>query len=135
MQLQRRTDVHHGAVKGRALIPNPREEMKKIVGSAKSLAEYAARCGLIAKRDEPEVNRKIVFNDRLSPAARERRRKRSAETDRIRRANFIAQGLTCFGKPRVRKQWPQFKGLSRKEYLKRYHAMQNEVRKQKRKLK
>lgn len=112
---------------------NAATQMRQIVGSAAALVEYAKRSGLI--QSPPPAPPKVVFNDRLSPEARERRRKRSAETDRIRRANFIAQGLTCFGKPRVRKQWPEWKGLPRAEYLKRYHAMQNEQRKLKRKLK
>ena len=102
--------------------------MKKIIGSAKSLAEYAMRLGLLAKRQEPEAKRKIVFNDRLSPAARERRRKRSAETDRIRRATLQALGLTVLGKPRIRKTWPQLRGLTREQYLIKYHELQRELK-------
>lgn len=103
----------------------PRQEMQQIVGRAKELADYAMRAGLLTKKVEPVAP---IKQPKLRGMSKEERLRRQRDRERVRRADLQARGFTVLGTPRIRKTWPQLRGLTREQYLIKYHELQRQLK-------
>ncbi len=80
------------------------------------LVARAIERGLIVPREKIESEQRAERRR----IAKEKQRRQIEVWNLKHRNAFLAQGLTTEGKPRKNRQWPQFKGLTQKEYQRRY---------------
>ncbi len=86
------------------------------------------------------IERGLIVPREVMEAARRAERRRIAKAKQRGQINewnlkhrnaFLALGLTTAGKARRHRQWPELKGLSRREYMRRYSKVWRKLKRAK----